>query len=172
MGGRWLGVFVFAACGSPTPDAPHPSNGSAFVVAAEGGDVIHRKGNTVVVKVDPRTGSQNLAMGTQHLDPGSGIPMHRHEHEDEVLFVHEGEGVAVLEGTKTVVHTGGTIFIPHGTWHGVESTGGAAELVWVVTPPGLEDYFRDTGVRAGDPPTLTPAELDDIGRKHGTTFKH
>lgn len=143
-----------------------------FVVPAEGGELLHRKGNTVTVKVDPRSGSQQMAMGTQHLDPGSGIPMHRHEHEDEVLFVHGGEGIAVLDGNKTVVKEGATVFVPHGVWHGVESSGQAVELVWVVTPPGLEDYFRATGVHEGAPPSLTPAELDDIGRKHGTAFQH
>lgn len=170
MGGRWLCFLV--ACSTPTPDVPRTGHGSAYVVPDEGGDVLIRKGNTVKIKVDFTTGSQRMAMGTQHLEPGSGIPLHRHDAEDEILFVHEGEGVAILDGTKTVVKKGGTIYIPHGTWHGVESTGQAADLVWVVSPPGLEDYFRDTGVHAGDPPTLAPAQLDAIGRKHGTSFAH
>jgi len=169
MAGRWFWV-VLAACSTPKTDEPQPP-AKGFVVPAEGGELLYRKGNTVTVKVDLHS-SKQMAMGTQHLDPGSGIPMHRHEYEDEVLFVHGGEGVAIVDGNKTVVHEGATVFVPHGTWHGVESSGKAVELVWVVTPPGLEDYFRATGVHEGAPRSLTPAELDEIGRKHGTEFRH
>jgi quercetin dioxygenase-like cupin family protein len=155
---------------SPPPAPELPRGG--YVLPAGAGEVIRRKGNTVTVKVDPRTGSPGMAMGTQALEPGVGIPVHMHEHEDEVLFVHDGRGVAVLGGQRKEVGRGDTVFIPHGVWHGVESSGEAVELLWVVTPPGLEDFFRETGAPAGaQPRALTPAQLEDIGRKHGVRFK-
>jgi mannose-6-phosphate isomerase-like protein (cupin superfamily) len=145
---------------------------AGYVLAAREGEVIKRKGNSVTVKVDPRTGSPGMAMGTQALDPGAGIPVHMHEQEDEVLFIHGGRGVAVLGEQKKDVGQGDTVFIPHGVWHGVESRGEAIDLLWIVTPPGLEGFFRETGVAPGAPPkVLTPAQLDDIGRKHGVRFK-
>ncbi len=156
---------------SPTATAPGEARGG-YVLAAGEGEVIRRKGNTVVVKADPKTGSPAMAMGTQSLDPGVGIPLHVHEHEDEVLFVHEGGGVAVLDGRRREVRRGDTVFIPHGVWHGVESRGEAVELLWVVTPPGLEEFFRETGSPPGAPPrVLTPAQLEDVGRKHGVRFR-
>jgi quercetin dioxygenase-like cupin family protein len=130
------------------------------------------KGNSVTVKVDPKTGSPGLAMGTQLLDAGVGIPVHMHEHEDEVLFVHEGGGVAILGGQRKVISKGDTIYIPHGTWHGVETQGRGIDLLWVVTPPGLEAFFREVCAPPGaQPKALTPAQIDDIGRKHGVRFK-
>jgi quercetin dioxygenase-like cupin family protein len=154
---------------------PSESSGAGrggYVLAAGEGEVVRRKGNTVTVKVDPKTGSPSMAVGTQALDPGVGIPVHMHEREDEVLFVHEGRGVAVVGGQRKEVGEGDTVFIPHGIWHGVESRGEALELLWVVTPPGLEDFFRETGATAGaTPKALTPAQLEDIGRKHGVIFK-
>jgi quercetin dioxygenase-like cupin family protein len=156
---------------SPPSKTPEAARGG-YVLAAGEGEVIRRKGNTVTVKVDPQIGSPSMAMGTQALDPGVGIPVHMHEHEDEVLFVHEGRGVAVLGGQRKEVGQGDTVFIPHGVWHGVESSGEAVELLWVVTPPGLEGFFRETGTAAGAPPkVLTPAQLEDVGRKHGVIFK-
>jgi quercetin dioxygenase-like cupin family protein len=153
------------------PATPEPPRGG-YVLPAGAGEVIRRKGNTVTVKVDPKTGSPGMAMGTQALDPGVGIPVHMHEHEDEVLFVHDGRGVAVLGGQRKEVGKGDTVFIPHGVWHGVESSGEAVELLWIVTPPGLEEFFRETGAPAGAPPrALTPAQLEDVGRKHGVRFK-
>ena len=81
----------------------------------------HGKGNTITIKVDPRTGSPKMALGTQALDAGVGIPLHRHEHEDEVLFVHDGRGVAILRDQRQIVEKGDSIYIPHGVWHGVEN---------------------------------------------------
>lgn len=145
---------------------------SGYILAAGEGEVIRRKGNTVTVKVDPKTGSPGMAMGTQALDAGVGIPVHMHEHADEVLFIHGGRGVAVLGEQKKDVGQGDTVFIPHGVWHGVESRGETIDLLWIVTPPGLEGFFRATGVPPGSPPkVLTPQQLDDIGRKHGVRFK-
>ena len=157
---------------SPPAAAQEDAHGG-FVLAAGEGEVIRRKGNTVTVKVDPKTGSPGMAMGTQALEPGVGIPVHMHEHADEVLFIYTGRGVAVLGGQKKDLGKGDTVFIPHGIWHGVESRGEAVDLLWVVTPPGLERYFRETGAPPGAAPkVLTPSELDDIGRKHGVRFKH
>ena len=152
--------------------APEAARGG-YVLAAGEGEVISRKGNTVTVKVDPKTGSPGMAMGTQALETGVGIPVHMHERADEVLFIHAGRGVAVLGGQRKEVNEGDTVFVPRGVWHGVESRGEAVDLLWVVTPPGLETYFRETGVPPGAPPkALTPAQLNDIGRKHGVRFKH
>ena len=162
-----------AGAGPASPPVASDLPRGGYVLRAGEGEVIRRKGNTVTVKVDPKTGSPTMAMGTQALDAGVGIPLHMHEHEDEVLFVHEGRGVAVVGGRKEEVGVGDTVFIPHGVWHGVESSGGAIDLLWVVTPPGLEGFFRETGAPAGTPPrVLTPAQLEDIGRKHGVRFKH
>ena len=158
---------------APTPAATPEAARAGYILADGEGEVIKRKGNTVTVKVDPRTGSPGMAMGTQALEPGVGIPVHMHEHEDEVLFIRGGRGVAVLGAQSKEVDEGDTVFIPHGVWHGVESRGEAVDLLWVVTPPGLEGFFRETGVPAGAAPkVLTPAQLDDIGRKHGVRFKH
>jgi quercetin dioxygenase-like cupin family protein len=158
---------------APLPAAAPDAARGGYVLAAGEGEVIRRKGNTVTVKVDPKTGSPGMAMGTQALEPGVGIPIHMHEHADEVLFIHAGRGVAVLGGQRKEVGEGDTVFVPRGVWHGVESRGEAVNLLWVVTPPGLERYFRETGVSPGAPPrALTPAQLDEIGRKHGVRFKH
>jgi mannose-6-phosphate isomerase-like protein (cupin superfamily) len=163
------GRDVKALSSSSVPEAAR----AGYVLAAGEGEVIRRKGNRVTVKVDPKTGSPGMAMGTQALEAGVGIPVHMHEHEDEVLFIHGGRGVAVLGGQKKDVGQGDTVFIPHGVWHGVESRGEVIDLLWIVTPPGLEEFFRETGRPPSAPPkVLTPAQLEDIGRKHGVRFKH
>lgn len=155
-----------------TPTLPKGTE-DGYVLRAGEGEILKRgKGNTITIKVDPKTGSPNMALGTQALDPGVGIPLHRHEHEDEVLFVHEGSGVAISGDRRQVVEKGDTIYIPHGVWHGVETKQQGINLLWVVTPPGLEGFFREISSAPGIPPkSLTPSQIQDIGRKHGVHFK-
>jgi hypothetical protein len=44
--------------------------------------------------------------------------------------------------------------------------------MWIVTPPGLEGFFREVGSSPGTPlKQLSPAEMEEIGRKHGTSFR-
>jgi len=70
------------------------------------------------------------------------------------------------------VEPGSTIFIPHGVWHGVENPEGELSLIWFVSPPGLESFFRESGSPPGaQPKNLTPEQLEDIRRKHGMRTK-
>ncbi len=167
-GGRPPGGASVQASATPPPS----SEGGRVLRPGEGEVLLRGKGNTVTIKVDPKTGSPNMAVGTQVLDAGLGIPMHMHEREDEVLFVHGGGGVAVVGGRRETVGEGDTVYVPHGVWHGVETRGTGIDLLWVVTPAGLEDFFREVGSPPGAPPkVLTPAQIQDIGRKHGVVFK-
>ena len=145
---------------------------TGYLLHANEGEMLLRPTGKIVIKVDPRTGSTRLAMGTQQLNAGTGIRVHRHEHEDEVLFVQEGGGTAILGDARKTVEAGTTIYVPQGVWHGVENPGNEMHLLWVVTPPGLEGFFREIGTPPGAPlKALTPAQLSDIARKHGTGFK-
>src|ERR1700754_1914379 len=91
-----------------------------YVLGAGGGEhLIHyRDSGNIFIKVDPLKGSGNLAMGTQRLPKGSGIPVHRHFDMDEAFHVLEGSGTVTLNEVPHPCEKGGTIFIPRNTWHG------------------------------------------------------
>jgi quercetin dioxygenase-like cupin family protein len=126
----------------------------------------------IVIKVDPTRGSPALAMGTQHLKAGAGILVHRHDLMDEILLIQEGRGFAILDDQRTPIAKGSTIFVPKGFWHGFENPEIAMDLVWIVTPPGLEAFFREVGGAPGAPPkALTREQFRAIGEKHGTIFR-
>jgi hypothetical protein len=57
-------------------------------------------------------GSTGMAMGTQHLKGGAGIPVRRHE-QDEILVVQEDGGTAIMGESRQPVEKGATIFIPN-----------------------------------------------------------
>jgi mannose-6-phosphate isomerase-like protein (cupin superfamily) len=127
-----------------------------------------RSGN-VTIKVDRRrVGSPLLAVGHQRLGPGASIPMHLHEHQDEVLFVHAGRGTAVFDGRRVPVRTRSTVFVRRGVWHGVDNTSRAdLHLIWIISPPGLEEMFRDISVRRGGrPEPMTRDEFAALVRRH------
>jgi len=155
-------------------EARQAKDGPAARIVRRGeGTVLSRgPGNTIIITVEPTRGATGMAMGTQTLEPGAGIPVHRHEREDEVLFVHDGRGTAVVGDERTAVARGDTIFIPRGAWHGIETNADRVDILWTVSPPGLEAFFRETSALPGEPPKgLTPAQMQEIGRKHGVTFR-
>lgn len=151
--------------------APQTSVPNAYILGPEEGEVLLVRNSKVIVKVDPRTGSQSMAAGTQALGPGAGIPLHKHDNSDEMLVVEKGSAMAMLGDQRKLAGAGSTIFIPRGVWHGVEPVKEDSQLLWVVSPPGLEGYFRDIGRKPGAPmKQFTPKELADVARKHGVVL--
>jgi mannose-6-phosphate isomerase-like protein (cupin superfamily) len=139
-----------------------------FVHSPGEGEALAVPNGEVVIHVDPGTGSPRFALGTQTLRPGAGIGLHVHEQEDEVLFIHRGNGVGLLGDDRTPVVPGSTIFVPKGVWHGVDNPEGEVTLLWVVSPPGLESYFREVGSPPGEAPKILSSErIEEIRRKHG-----
>ena len=64
-------------------------------------DNVHfRDRGDIVIKLGTATGSDNLAMGTQQVKIGTGIPIHRHFKMDEAFYVLEGSGSVVLEDVR------------------------------------------------------------------------
>ena len=138
----------------------------------EGEHLIRSNGHVYLIKVDPRRGSNNMVLGTQQVTIGTGILVHQHQAADEVLFVLEGSGFGILGDARTAVEKGSAIYIPRGVWHGVENPDSELLLLWVVAPPGLEEFFREVASAPGAPPKqLTREQLNEIAGKHGTQVK-
>ena len=61
-----------------------------YMLAATEGEQLIRNGGSILIKVAPSTGSDNLALGTQQVPIRAGIPVHQHAQMDEVFYVLEG----------------------------------------------------------------------------------
>lgn len=106
----------------------------------------------------------NLMVMTQKL-AATGIPVHSHRWEDEVIYVIKGRGFAVVNEAQTAVpiEAGSVLYIPIGTWHGLRNTDpkepmDALLITTPVKPDGLGDYFRFASVEPGHPPLNLPEE--------------
>jgi mannose-6-phosphate isomerase-like protein (cupin superfamily) len=122
-----------------------------------------------ILKVDPLNGgSKDLVMGMEDIPPGGSIPLHKHVHCDEILFIHRGEAVATLNGRATPVRTGGSVFVPSGVWITFKNTGQEPlSLVFIFSKPGFEQYLREGSVREGEKVIpFSPEELTALRRKN------
>jgi len=141
--------------------------------AAEGEHLIHfRDRGNIFIKAGSATGCEDLALGTQQVLAGTGIPVHRHLHMDEAFYVLEGSGTVALGDSRHSFEKGGTIFIPKNLWHAFENPEHELLLLWAVTPAGLDGFFRETCTPPGVPPKqLTREQIREIARKYGTEFR-
>jgi quercetin dioxygenase-like cupin family protein len=140
---------------------------------SEGEHLVHfRDQGSVFIKIDAATGSDNLALGTQQVMAGSGIPIHRHFQMDEAFYVLEGSGTFILNDVRHPFEKGATIFIPRKSWHGFENPDYELLLLWVVTPAGLDGFFREICSAAGVPPKrLSRDQVKETALRYGTEFR-
>ncbi len=87
-----------------------------------------------------------------------GAPVHTHRNEDEFSYILEGRigiqvGDDVLEATP-----GDLVFKPRGTPHAFwNATDEPARLLEIISPGGLEDYFRQLAPLLAAPDPDLPA---------------
>src|SRR6266446_8999103 len=90
----------------------------------------------------------------------------------EAFYVLEGSGIFTLNDARHSFEKGGTIFIPRNSWHGFANPDHELLLLWIVSPTGLDGFFRDTCNPPGVPPKqLTREQVNEIARKYGTEFR-
>ena len=143
-----------------------------YILGPAEGEHLIRNAGSLVIKVDPSRGSNNLALGTQQVPIRAGIPVHQHNEADEVLFVLEGTGFGILGDARMSIEKGSAIYVPTGVWHGVENPDSELLLLWAVAPAGVEAFFREVSSAPGMPPKqLTREQVNEIARKHGMRFK-
>jgi quercetin dioxygenase-like cupin family protein len=153
--------------------AEAPARQGYVLRTAEGEHLVHfRDHGKILIEVGSDTGSDNLALWTQQVMVGTGIPIHRHFQMDEAFYVLEGSGIFILNDARHSFEKGGTIFILKSSWHGFENPDHELLLLWIVSPPGLEGFFRDTCNPSGVPPKqLTREQINEIARKYATEFR-
>ena len=88
--------------------------------ASEGEHLVHfRDRGNIFINVGSATGSDNLAMGTQQIMVGTGIPIHRHFQMDEAFYVLEGSGIFMLNDVARPFERGHRSSFPR--THGMDS---------------------------------------------------
>ncbi len=74
--------------------------------------------------------------------PLVGPPLHRHDREDEYLYVLEGEFLFELDGRRIRTSAGDGVFLPKGLPHTFLNVGqSTGRILSVAEPAGLDAFF-------------------------------
>ena len=93
---------------------------------------------------------------------GNVPPPHIHHREDEIFYVLEGE-IVVSVGDRTIKVTAGTmVFLPRDVRHSFTIESEQSRMLILVTPAGLERWFKEFSVPAAAM-TLPPADEPAYG---------
>ena len=99
-------------------------------------------GSVLSLKV---TGQQSNGMVTvlEGVVLSGGPPLHVHEAEDEVVICLEGELAYQVGEQRGALEPGGLLWFPRGVPHAIANLSHEpARFLTVVTPSGIEDFFR------------------------------
>jgi mannose-6-phosphate isomerase-like protein (cupin superfamily) len=124
-----------------------------FAVAHDEGERLVFGGTTMVVRASADTTDGSFTL-LEELPPLLDTPSHVHSREDEMYYVIEGEHVFVCGGQELRVGPGGFVFLPRGVPHAHRRLEpGVGRLLCILTPAGLEDFFRvlAEATRSGGP---------------------
>ena len=81
--------------------------------------------------------SQLVAMS---IPPGGEIGEETHDHVEQTLYFHAGEGEAVLDGQSSPLRAGDVLVVTPGTRHNVKNTGSEPlKIATVYAPPNHID---------------------------------
>lgn len=163
-------VALFTLLSPASASAPHVQNRSAggslaadgLILSSDQGDRRIRRPRPegagtaaaagLIIKVDEANGgSSNFFMGYEKILPGASVPAHRHRNYDEILFVHRGNGVAMLGPRQAEVKEGTTIYVPSGTRVALRNTGNVPiELLFIFPRPAqVTAYYDELTVKEG-----------------------
>ncbi len=140
----------------------------------EGIHILTRRKVPITVKISKaRHGVDNISFCTEDMIPGRKMRIHKHLNNDELIFIHKGEGLLTLNEDSITVKAGTVAFVPRGSWHGLDNTGTENLLmVFQYSPAGFEEYFIENGTPVGMPTKVrTEEEYAITEKKYGMVYK-
>jgi quercetin dioxygenase-like cupin family protein len=104
-------------------------------------------------------------------EPGQGASLHVHTHEDELVYVVDGQLEVTLGDQKMTATAGVLALLPRGIPHGFTNTGGTpSRLLDVILPGTFDNYFVALhnlfdGVGVAD-----EAKLNELAETYGIRY--
>ena len=139
----------------------------AYVVRPGEGTQMSALGLTAIEKIRSADNG-GLCYAFEVISPtGFGIPPHVHTHEDEVLYVIEGELEVFLGGEMLRAGPGSVLNFPRGTVHGFQGVGSPVSRALHVATPGtsFEQFMHELVSLPPGPPDM--AQVAALFGKYG-----
>ena len=151
------------------------NKGKGIIVREDEGEhILTRRKVPITVKISKaKHGIDNISFCMEDMIPGRKMRVHKHLNNDELIFIHKGEGTLTLDEETIEVKAGTVIFVPRDTWHGLDNTGQENLLMaFQYSPAGFEEYFIENGTPEGMPAKERSEEDYAITeRKYGMVYK-
>jgi quercetin dioxygenase-like cupin family protein len=121
-------------------------------------------GRYMLLKVGPQaTGANYVFMGAEDMPPGTAIPEHQHEVDEEILLVHRGRVRVVLNSDTTEAASGDVIFLSPRTRVSVRALAPDTATIYFVFPrASVERCFQAVGRGAGETGPHRPTHADTL----------
>jgi quercetin dioxygenase-like cupin family protein len=148
-----------------------PRTAPAAIVLGPGeGEAVWFLDNLITVKSRSADGA-SFGVVESRLPAGSSTPFHRHDGEDEAVYVLEGELTLFLGGGRTHrVGPGSYVCFPRGVAHGLRAET-TTRLLVLSDPAGFVEMIREAGAPA-ERRELPPPAAPDIARLEAACARH
>jgi quercetin dioxygenase-like cupin family protein len=142
-----------------------------LVVPPSGGQRLLVIGQETTVKLSAADPGRSAYVFEAGSPPGSSVPPHVHQHEDELLRVLEGEFDIFLDGKNYKAGVGAVINFPRLVAHGFSNTAHRpARAMFTVTPgENFDRFFQELSKLPADQPP-DPAKVAEIFSRWGLTI--
>ena len=152
------------------------SEGKPVIMHADEGETywIGMRNSPLTIKIAKDHGNNtSMSLCTELIAPAEDVPVHKHLNEDELIFIHTGEGMLTVGDDDIPVRKGSVALIPKGIWHGLKNIGSDPLLmVFSYSPAGFEGYFRELGSPAGTPWQPKSKEaFEKLDKKWGIVYR-
>lgn len=144
----------------------------AFVVAAgtSRGKILNVLGQEVIERITCEDSGGDYYVMDETTPKGMGVPPHKHEFDDEIVFIKEGEFEIFLDGIVTQVGPGAVLNFARGTFHGFRCISEVpGKTTWLATPGKYaQAILRAISEMPPGPPDH--AKLAALNKENGITM--
>ncbi len=135
-----------------------------------GGDELNIAGNLVLHRAKSTETDGVFSAVELVSEPGTGVSLHVHDNEDELVYVVEGE-IDVTLGDQSMKATKGVMaLLPRGIPHGFTNVGNTPSRVLdVILPGNFDNYFVEMHnlYSNGEP---DPGKVDELAQEYNIRY--
>ncbi|MGF6888602.1 mannose-6-phosphate isomerase-like protein (cupin superfamily) [Nocardia sp. GAS34] len=149
---------------------PDPRADDTALKLPDSGENMGAIGLGIYLRLDATDTGGAYSLFEYVVPPGlGGPPTHVHTRQDELFICTAGQVVVELDGVAHTLTPGASMLLPRNVPHVFYNPFDAeTRIIAVVSPPGLEEYYRDLSQLPPGPRDI--AKVAEIMRRHGLSL--
>ena len=123
---------------------------------------------TIELKVSSEQSGGALSMFLQTLPVGTATFTHIHRNCEETIYAIAGALRVTVGDRSTQLGPGHSSVVPRNIRHAISNDGpGEAQFLFIVTPGGIEGFFRKANTGKIDDPQAEAARINALAEEYG-----